>query len=144
IDAAIELLVGDDGCGLVFGFGYEDQRGFVFVVDEVAIDAVVAGVELASDKPFPEWRIVGVEGGVPVLVPVEKLGVFAEAFGEMFFVETRDDSRVVEVGLADELGGWVKVFLFFPVDGDLGFVVARLVMGRFNPGLRGLLLPGFL
>ena len=83
IHAAVQLLVGDHRGGFFFRLGNEDQRGFIFVLFEVAIDAVVAGVQLAADEPLPEGRIAGVERGVPVLVPVKQLGVFAKTFGEM-------------------------------------------------------------
>ena len=37
-------------------------------------------------------------------------------------VEAGDEVGVVQVGLTYELGRWVEEGLFFPVDGDLGFV----------------------
>ena len=106
--AAVEFLVGDDSGGFVFGLGNEDQGGFVFVLREMAVDAVVAGVEFAAYEPFPEGWIGGVQRGVPVVVPVEQFGVFVEAFGEVLFVEAGDEVGVVKVGLADELGRWVE------------------------------------
>ena len=79
--------------GFVFRLGNEDQRRLVLVLGQVAIDAVVAGVELSADEPLPERRVTGVERGVPVLIPVEQFGVFAEAFGEISFAESVDDAR---------------------------------------------------
>ena len=86
--------------GFVFRLGNENQRGFVFVLCEMPIDAVVAGIEFAADKPFPERRIAGVQRGVPILIPMQQLGVFAKAFGEIFFAEALDDGGIVEIGLA--------------------------------------------
>ena len=106
----------------MFGLGNEDQGGFVFVLGEMAVDTVVAGVQFAAYEPFPEGWVGGVQRGVPVVVPVEEFGVFVEAFGEVLFVEAGDEVGVVQVGLAYELGRWVEEGLFFPVDGDLGFV----------------------
>ena len=106
----------------MFGFGDEDQGGFVFVLREMAVDTVVAGVQFAAYEPLPEGWVGGVQRGVPIVVPVEEFGVFVEAFGEVLFVEAGDEVGVVQVGLADELGRWVEEGLFFPVDGDLGFV----------------------
>ncbi len=132
VDAAVEFLEGEDDGGFVFWFGDEDQRGFISVLGEVAVDAVVAGVEFAADEPFPERWIAGVEGGVPVVIPVEQIGVGAETFGEVFFAELVDEGGVVEIGLGDEFGGGVEVLFFFPVDGDLGF-------GEFAVGGSGVL-----
>jgi hypothetical protein len=95
VDATVKLLIGDDGGGFVLRLRDEDEGCFVFVMGEVAVDAVVAGVELAAYEPFPEGRIASIERGVPIGVPVEKLGVLAETFGEMLFVEARDEFRVV-------------------------------------------------
>src|SRR5229473_46276 len=61
IDAFVKLLVGDDDGGFIFRLRDKDQRGFVFVFGEMAVDAVVASVELTADKPFPEGRVAGVE-----------------------------------------------------------------------------------
>ena len=86
---------------------------------EVTVDAVVADVQLAPDEPLPKGRIAGVESGVPIVVPVEELGVFVEAFREMFFAEFLDKSGIGEIGLGGEASRRVEVFFFFPVDGDL-------------------------
>jgi len=62
----------------------EDESGFVLVFDEVAVDAVVAGIELPPDEPLPERRVGSVEGFAPGLVPIEKVGVVVETFRKMF------------------------------------------------------------
>ena len=129
VHALVEFLIGDDRCGFVFGFGDEDQRGFVFVFGEMAVDAVVAGVEFSADEPFPEGRIGGVERVVPGLVPIEQLGVDVEAFGEMFFAEFFYEGGIDEIGLGYEFLGRVEVLFFFPMDGDLRF-------GKFAFALR--------
>src|SRR5580698_8150848 len=87
VHALVEFLIGDNGRGFVFWFGNENQSGFVFVFGEMAVDAVVAGVQLSADKPFPEGRIARVESLAPGLVPVEKLRVNVETFGKMLFAE---------------------------------------------------------
>src|SRR5882762_2233738 len=60
VHALVELLVGDDGGGFTLRLGDEDQRGFVLVFSEMAVNAVVAGVEFAADEPFPEGRVARV------------------------------------------------------------------------------------
>ena len=135
IHAAIEFLIGDDDVVLVFGLGNEDERGLVLVFGEMAVDAVVAGVQLAADKPFPERRMIGVQRGVPILIPVEKFGVLAEAFGEIFFAEAFDDARIVEIRLGDEAGRRANVLFFLPVHGDLRFgQPCFLAWGFFSVG----------
>jgi len=54
VNAAIELLVGNDDVVFFFGLRHEDQRGFVFVFGEMAIHAVVSHVQAAADEPLPE------------------------------------------------------------------------------------------
>jgi hypothetical protein len=92
-------------------------------LSQMTIDAVVAGVELAAYKPFPKGRIVGVQSGVPILIPIQQIGVFAKTFWKMLFIETRDEIRIIQVGLADEFGGRIKIFFFFPMHCDLGFIL---------------------
>jgi hypothetical protein len=94
VDAFVELLIGNDGGGFGFGLGDENERGFVFVFGEVAVDTVVAGVEFAADEPFPEGRVAGVKSFAPGLVPVEEVGVVVEAFGEMLFAELFDEGGI--------------------------------------------------
>jgi len=83
----VELLIGDHYGWFVFRFGDENQSGFVLVFGEMAVNAIVAGVEFPADEPFPERRIGSVEGFAPGLVPIEETGVMVEAFGEIFFAE---------------------------------------------------------
>src|SRR5882672_2404634 len=129
VDALVEFLVGDDGGGFGFGLGDENQRGFVLMFDEMAIDAVVAGVEFAADKPFPEGWIAGVEGLAPGLVPMEEVGVVVKTFREIFFAEFLDEGGVGEIGLSNEFLGRTKIFLFFPMDGNLRFGEFVLALG---------------
>jgi hypothetical protein len=105
---------------------------------EVAIDAVVAGIQLAADEPLPERWIAGVQRGVPILIPVKKIGVFAKTFGEIFLAEALHDGWVVKIGLPDEFCRGTEEFLFFPVDGDLGFVFPGfgLALRRFWLSIR--------
>ena len=115
----------------VFRLGNENERSFVFVFCQVAIDAVVTRVELSADKPFPERRVIGVECGVPILVPVEKFCVFAKALWKMLFAKTVDDMGIVKVRLRDKAGRRVNVFLFLPMNGDLRFGKPLFPCARF-------------
>ncbi len=57
VHAGVELLVRDRLRVLVFRLGDEDEGRLVLVLREMAVDAVVGGVELAADEPFPERRV---------------------------------------------------------------------------------------
>jgi len=48
----VEFLVGDDRGGFALRLRNKNQRRFVFVLREMAVDAVVAGVDFAADKHF--------------------------------------------------------------------------------------------
>src|ERR1700719_4452869 len=95
----------------------ENQGRFVFVLCEMAVDAVVAGVELAADKPFPKWRIAGVQRSVPILIPVQQFGIVAKAFRKILFAEALNDRGVVEVGLSNKFRRRIKTLFLFPVHG---------------------------
>src|ERR1700738_2185960 len=106
----------------------------------MAVNAVVAGVEFASDKPFPKGRITGVERGMPILIPVQQLRIVAEAFREVLLAEALDYRWIVQLGLSDEFGRGIKILFLFPVNGDL-----RFVLPGFRPARRRFRLPvGFI
>jgi hypothetical protein len=106
---------------LVLGFRDEDERGLVIVFRQMAIDTVVRSVQAAADKPLPEWRMIGVQRGVPILIPVQQLRILPETFREILFAETLDNARIVQVGLRDEAGGRANVGFFYSMHGDLRF-----------------------
>src|ERR1700756_1288628 len=85
----------------------------------MAIHAVVGGVELAPDEPFPEGWITGVERSMPILVPVQHVGVLPETFGILVFAEPVENVGISQIGLADKFGGGILIFLSPPMDRDL-------------------------
>src|SRR5215469_17820487 len=95
----IEFAVGDGHGGLVLGLRNKDERGFVFVLGEMAVHTVVASVELAAHKPLPERWIAGVKRSVPILVPTQHVGVLAEALGKVLLAEALVDGWVSQIGL---------------------------------------------
>lgn len=119
VDADEQLLIGQVLYRLVLRFGHEMDRGLVLVFDEVAIDAVVAGVDPAADEPAPERRVAGVERRLPVLVPVEKVRELLKALGEFVKGKALEDAGVGQVGLRDESAGRRDVVLFRPMHRDL-------------------------
>ncbi len=121
VHALVEFLIGDNSRRFVFRLGDENQSRFIFVFGEMAVDAVVAGVEFSAHEPFPEGRIGGVERLAPGLVPIEQLGVDVETFREMFLAEFFYESGINEIGLSDKFFGRVEVLFFFPVNGNLRF-----------------------
>src|SRR5262249_54023204 len=90
IHADVEFAIREDLRGFVFGFRDKDKGGFVLVFSEMTIDAVIRSIEFAADEPFPEGRAGSVEGLLPLLVPLEKIGVSVEAFGKIFLGEFLD------------------------------------------------------
>src|SRR5256712_11357411 len=119
IDALVKLLVRDGLRTLVLRLGDPDERGLVPVLRQVAIDAVIGGVQLATDKPLPEGCVAGIESRVPVLVPGEEVRVLLEAFGEVLLPESIEDARITCIGLADKSRRRGEVLLLAPMDGDL-------------------------
>src|SRR5882762_932481 len=124
VHAPVKLLESDDRGGFAFRFRYENQRRFVFVFGKVPVDAVVAGVEFAADKPFPKWRVAGVQCGVPIPIPMQQFGVLAKTFRKILLAETLDHRWVVQIGLANKFRRGIKTLFFFPVHGDLRFVLS--------------------
>src|SRR5579872_4062240 len=90
----------------------------------MAVHAVVAGIELTADEPLPEWRIIRIEGGVPILIPMQQFGVVAKTFREILLAETLDEGGVIQVGLPDKFRRGIKILFLFPVNGNLCFVVS--------------------
>ena len=121
IHALVQLLIGDHHVGFAGRFGNENDGRLVFVFGEVPVHAVVAGVQFSANEPFPKGRMIGVERGVPILVPVEQFGVVAEALREVFLVELSHEVGIVQVGLANKLRGRAVIAFFFPVHRDLRF-----------------------
>src|SRR6202048_5454378 len=97
----------------------------------MAVGPGVAGVECAADKPFPKWRMSCVQSRVPILIPVQQLGVVAEALREVLLAETLDHRGIVQAGLSNKFWRGIKILFLFPVDGDL-----RFVFPSFGPARR--------
>src|SRR3989440_525711 len=55
--AIVQLLILDHHIRLCFRLGHEKEGCFVPVLGQMAIHAVIAGVDLAPDEPFPERRV---------------------------------------------------------------------------------------
>src|SRR5437870_727113 len=96
----------------------------------MAVDAVVAGVQLATGEPFPERRPAGVQRRVPVAVPVQHVRVFPEALGKILLREPFQYRGVCQIRLSDEPGGWTDVLLLAPVDRNLRFARLTSVLNR--------------
>jgi len=117
----VEFAIGEDLWGFMLGFRDENEGCFVFVLGQMAINAVVGSIELAADEPFPEGRFRSVESFVPLFVPVEEIGVGVKTFWKIFLGEFLDVGRISEISLRFEFLRWIKIFFFFPVDRNLGF-----------------------
>ena len=60
---------------------------------------------------------------MPVLIPVEQVGVLPEALRKMLLLEPVQDSGINQVGLPDELWRGKDAILFLPMDRNLRLVV---------------------
>ena len=58
---------------------------------------------------------------MPVLIPTEEVGVFAEALRKLIFAEAVKNVGIGKVGLPDKFRRRIVVFLFAPMDRDLRF-----------------------
>src|SRR5262249_27962662 len=106
----------------VAGLPFPDDGGLVLArPSQMAIDAVVARVELAAEEPFGK-RGVPFEDLVPLLEPGERLrllrpeplGIVGRAFPERVVV------GLFDVGLRDEGRGWGEAARFLEDAGDIG------------------------
>jgi len=117
----VELLIGDHYGWFVFRFGDENQSGFVLVFGEMAVNAIVAGVEFPADEPFPERRIGSVEGFAPGLVPIEETGVMVEASGKYFSPNFLTKAGSARLACVMNFLERAKVLFLLPMDSNLGF-----------------------
>src|ERR1700756_4976939 len=105
----------------------------------MAVYAVVGRVDLSANEPFPEGRVIGIEGGVPVFVPAQQVSIFPKALGKILFAEALNYTGIGQVCLADEGRERIVVFLSPPVDRNLRFTglcccsLSRKDFGHINP-----------
>jgi hypothetical protein len=98
----------------------------------MTVHAVKAGVELASGIPLPERGFTGIERGVPILVPTQKVSIFTEAFREILFAKALIYGRIGKISLPNKFGIWIVVLFFFPVDSDLRLIDLCLLFFCFH------------
>src|SRR5262249_17950177 len=97
-----QILIGEMPDGLVLAFRDEMNSSFILVLLKVPVDAIVARVDLAADKPLPERRVTGIESRFPIPIPVQKIGVLFETFGKALQAEPLIDTFVCQIGLPDK------------------------------------------
>src|SRR4051812_13294926 len=83
------------------------------------VDAVVATVELSTDEPFPKGSIAGVQGGMPILVPHQQIGILFKTVGEFLDAESFVNRRISQVGLTNKFGRRIIIFFLLPMDSNL-------------------------
>src|ERR1041385_2213954 len=88
----------------------------------MTVNTVKAVVELASGIPLPERGFTGIERGVPIVVPAQKICIFTEAFRKILLTEALIHGGVGQISLAGKFRAWIKILLFFPMNGDLRFI----------------------
>ena len=125
VDAHEKVLIGDVLDRLVLRLGHKMDRRLVLVLRKLAIHAVVARVDLATDEPTPERRMARIECRLPVLVPIKEVRELLEALGELLEGKAREDARVRQIGLRDELVRRQEVVFLRPMHrnlrlGDIG------------------------
>ena len=94
----------------------------------MAVYAVVGGVDFATDEPFPAGCVAGIKGGVPILIPGQQISIFFETFWEVIQAKPLINIGVGHIGLGNKLRGGMKIFLFLPVNGNLGFTDCKLIL----------------
>ncbi|GBE21803.1 hypothetical protein BMS3Bbin01_01155 [bacterium BMS3Bbin01] len=119
VDTLIELLVGDHQGVFGLRLGHPDESRLVAAGREVAVDAVVGGVQSPTDEPLPMRRVTRVERRVPIGVPAEQVGVLLETLRKMLLTESLEDLGIRAVRLRDELRRGVVILLLTPMNGDL-------------------------
>jgi len=117
----IQLLIGDMLCRLALQFRYKMDGGLVLVLRQMPIDAVVAGIDPATDKPSPKRSITGIESFVPTSIPVQEVSVLVEAPRKVVETEPFVNLLVGQVCLGNELLWRIVVFFFLPMDRNFGF-----------------------
>jgi hypothetical protein len=75
IHPGIEFLIGDVLYALIFRVRHKMKCCLVLVLGQVPVKTVIADIELAAYKPFPERGVAGIENGVPFLVPVKQVSI---------------------------------------------------------------------
>src|SRR3989442_8384200 len=87
----------------------------------MAVHAVVRRVDLATDEPFPERRVAGIEDRVIWLEPGQHIRIFSEAVRKLVEPELFKDMRVSHVRLCLEFLGRRIGLLFLPMHSNLRF-----------------------
>ena len=63
------------------------QGCLVPVLGKMPVNAIITYIELATDKPFPQGRITGIQYSIPGLVPVQHIGILCEALRKIVQAE---------------------------------------------------------
>jgi hypothetical protein len=103
----VQVGVGDVALLALLAAPVERDAVAVAVLD-VPVDAVVGDVELAADEPLRERRVGPVEDLVPLLEPVQRLGLLGPP-ALVVLVGLVVDRRVVPQRVALELLRWVEL-----------------------------------
>ncbi len=117
----IELLIRNRHMRFVHWFRDIDQSSFILVLVEMPIDAIKAGIDLATDKPLPARSFARVECRMPVLVPGEEISVFLVALWEIVKAKPIKNFGIRHIRLGDKTWLRMKIFFLLPVDSDLCF-----------------------
>ena len=88
--------------GFFLQFRDEVDGGLVLVLVKMTINAVKAGVQLATLEPLPAWCVACVEYFIPLLVPSEKFSEFCVVIWKVVEAEALEDRFVSQVSLPDK------------------------------------------
>ena len=105
----------------LFEFGHKMDGRLVFIFGKMTIHTIIACIDLTTGKPFPAGRIAGVQGGMPVFIPIKNIRVFLETIRKIVQTETVENRRIRHVGLGDKLRGWMEIFFLPPVNCNFRF-----------------------
>src|SRR6266542_2323434 len=80
VDTCVQFLIRDGLRVFVLWLWDPNESCLVSILLQMTVNAVVARVQPASNKPLPERRIARVQGCMPVSIPGQQISIFPEAF----------------------------------------------------------------
>jgi len=104
VDPVVQVLV-RDVLALVGVGPLPDEGGLVLAFVEVAVDAVVGGVQLPAREPLVKRRVRVVEHLVPVFVPLQEAGVLLETLRIVLVEPLVDPGSVTFAWPTNDVGG---------------------------------------
>src|SRR5208337_3895909 len=98
----IQFLIGDMLDLLALVFRDKMDCCFVLVLGQMPVYTIVACIDLSSDKPLETWRVTGIEGCMPILVPGQQIGIFLKTVWKVLQCKPVVNSLIRHVRLSNK------------------------------------------